>query len=99
MAETYTSGIWIVKQDEHDEFVAAWRDFVSWASAWAGSGTFRLVRDVDEPAKYLSFAPWETFEAQEAWKADPEFRERIGRVRQHTDEFTPSVLELVTQVG
>jgi heme-degrading monooxygenase HmoA len=99
MAETYTSGIWFVKQDEHDEFVAAWRDFVSWASAWAGSGTFRLVRDVDEPAKYLSFAPWETFEAQEAWKADPEFRERIGRVRQHTDEFTPSVLELVTQVG
>ena len=38
MAETYTSGIWIVKPDEHDELVAAWRDFVSWASPWAGSG-------------------------------------------------------------
>ena len=57
------------------------------------------VRDVDEPARYLSFAPWESFEAQAAWKADPEFGERIGRVRQHTDEFTPSVFELVTQVG
>jgi heme-degrading monooxygenase HmoA len=99
MAETYTSGIWIVKAGEHDEFVAAWRDFVSWASTWAGSGTFRLVRDVDEPARYLSFGPWESFEAQATWKADPEFRERIGRVRQHTDEFTPSVFELVTQVG
>ena len=98
MAETYTSGIWRVKQGEEDEFVAAWRDFVTWASTWDGSGTFRLVRDVDDASLYMSFAPWESFDAQATWKADPEFRERIGRVRQHTDEFTPSVFELVTVV-
>jgi hypothetical protein len=27
-----------------------------------GSGTFRLVRDLDDPSRYLSFAPWESFE-------------------------------------
>ncbi len=98
MAETYTSGIWTVRTGEEDEFVAAWRDFVSWARNWPGSATFRLVRDVDDPARYMSFGPCESFEAQEAWKADPEFRDRIGRVRSHTTDFTPSVFELVTQV-
>jgi heme-degrading monooxygenase HmoA len=98
MAETYTHGTWLVKEGEEDEFVDAWRDFVSWGSTWEGSGTFRLVRNVDEPSRYMSFAPWESFEAQKAWKENPEFRERIGRVRNHTSDFTPSVFELVTVV-
>jgi heme-degrading monooxygenase HmoA len=98
VSETYTSGIWVVKDGEEDEFVAAWRDFVSWGSTWPGSGTFRLVRDIDEPGRYTSFAPWESFDAQQAWKQSPEFPERIGRVRRHTTEFTPAVLELVTTV-
>ena len=46
----------------------------------------------------MSFGPWESFEAQQAWKDSPEFKERIGRVKQHTEEFTPSVLERVTAV-
>jgi heme-degrading monooxygenase HmoA len=99
MAETYTNGIWMVKKGEEDAFVAAWRDFVSWASTWPGSGTFRLVRDVDEPSRFMSFAPWGSFDAQAAWKQNPEFRERIGRVKSHTSDFTPSVFELVTTVN
>ena len=98
MTETYTHGTWQVKSGEDDEFVAAWRDFTTWASNWSGSGTFRLVRDIDERSRYMSFCPWESFEAQASWKSDPEFRERIGRVRAHCDDFTPSVFELVTVV-
>jgi heme-degrading monooxygenase HmoA len=98
MAETYTNGIWVVKEGEEDAFVAAWREFASWGRSWAGCGTLRLVRDVYEPNRFMSFGPWESFEAQKAWKDDPAFRERIMRVRQHTEDFTPSVLELVTAV-
>ena len=75
-----------------------WRDFVAWGSTFPGSGTFRLVRDADDSATFMSFAPWESFEAQAAWKESPEFPERIGRVRRHTDAFAPSVFELVTTV-
>jgi len=99
MAETYTSGVWIVTPGEEDAFVAAWTEFVGWAAAMPGSGTFRLVRDVDQPNTFLSFAPWETSEAQQTWKEMPEFRERIGRVRSHCEDFQPSVFELVTQVN
>jgi heme-degrading monooxygenase HmoA len=41
---------------------------------------------------------WESAEAQDAWKALPEFPERIGRVRAHCDDLHPSVFELVTTV-
>jgi heme-degrading monooxygenase HmoA len=98
MTETYTHGSWTVKAGEDDAFVQAWTEFVTWASNMPGSGTFRLVRNLDEPASYMSFAPWESFEAQQAWKDIPEFRERIGRVRAHCDGFKPAVFELVTRV-
>jgi heme-degrading monooxygenase HmoA len=98
MPETYTSGTWVVKEGEEDAFVAAWTEFVEWASEQPGSGTFRLVRDVENPSHYMSFAPWESFEAQRAWKDTDEFRTRMGRVQQHVAEFTPSVHELVAQV-
>ena len=98
MAETYTSGTWIVKSGEEDAFVEAWADFVTWAGEFDGSGTFRLVRDLDRPNMYMSFAPWESFEAQQAWKEQPEFRERIMRVRSHCEDFQPSTHELVKQV-
>jgi heme-degrading monooxygenase HmoA len=98
MAETYTSGLWTVKPGEEDAFVREWTEFVTWASGFDGSGAFRLVRDLDQPNTYLSFAPWESFEAQQAWKGEPEFRERIGRVRSHCEDFRPLVYELITEV-
>jgi len=98
MAEIFTSGHWLVKPGEEDAFVQAWTEFVEWGSGFSGSGTFRLVRDLAVPQRYFSLAPWESFEAQQAWKEDPEFRERIGRVRVHCDEFEPSTFELAAEV-
>ena len=98
MPETYTNGVWVAKEGEEEEFVAAWTEFVRWAGEHPGSGTFRLVRDVDDPSRFMSFAPWESFDAQRDWKQNAEWRERMGRVQQHVAGFTPSVWELVTHV-
>lgn len=98
MAETYTSGSWFVKPGEEDAFVREWTAFVTWASTLPGSGTFRLARDLERPGHYMSFGPWESFEAQTAWKEQPEFPERIMRVRNLCEDFQPSTLELVTEV-
>jgi heme-degrading monooxygenase HmoA len=99
VAETYTSGLWIVKEGQEERFVAAWTDFVTWAKEQPGSGTFRLVRDTEDPRRFLSFAPWESFEVQNAWKQTDEFSTRMRRVQEHVDNFEPSTYELVTQVG
>jgi heme-degrading monooxygenase HmoA len=99
MPETYTSGVWLVKPGEEEDFVAAWREFAAWGQTMPGCGTLRLVRDVENPSRFMSFGPWESFEAQRAWKEHDEFRERMMRVRRHVDDFTPVTYELVTQVG
>jgi heme-degrading monooxygenase HmoA len=98
MPETYTSGVWTVKAGQEDDFVEAWRAFVTWASEMPGSGTFRLVRDVERPERFMSFAPWESFEAQHDWKQQPDFSERIAAVRAHCEDFHPFTHELVTTV-
>lgn len=99
MAETYTMGFWTAKAGEEDAFVAAWTEFAGWIKDQPGVGTMRLVRDLSDTAKFVSFADWEGIEEIHRWKAMPEFRERIGRVRQHTDAFAPAEAELTVRVG
>jgi heme-degrading monooxygenase HmoA len=91
--------MWVVKSGEEDDFVAAWKEFVGWSAGMSGSGTFRLVRDREQPNRFLSFAPWESLEAQQAWTQQPEFGERLGRVRAHCDEFRPTTYDFVTEVS
>lgn len=99
MTETYTSGRWAVRTGEEDAFAEEWKAFVTWASGMPGSGTFRLVREVERPSEYVSLGAWENLEAQAAWREHPEFAERLGRVRSHCEEFQPATYELVTQVS
>jgi heme-degrading monooxygenase HmoA len=99
MAEIYSSGTWIVKAGEEDAFVEAWREFITWSGEQPGSGTFRLVRDLENPSHFLSFGSWDSVDAERAWMASSEFGERLGRVRAHCDDFSGSGYELVTTVG
>jgi heme-degrading monooxygenase HmoA len=98
LSVTYSSGAWTAKEGEGEAFVEAWTEFARWLSTMPGAGTARLTRDLSEPRRYLSFAPWDTVEAMHAWKSNPEFGHRIGVVREHVAEFTPSELELIAEV-
>ena len=67
-------------------------------SEMRGAGTARLTRDLSEPGRYMSFAPWESVEQMHAWKSDPAFKEHMGTVQAHVAEFHPTEVELVAQV-
>jgi heme-degrading monooxygenase HmoA len=97
MSEVYSSGSWKAKRGEENEFEQAWTEFARWLSTMPGAGTARLTRDMSEPGRYLSFAPWESAEQMQAWKSDPAFPQYMGPVQAHVDEFTPSEWELVAQ--
>ncbi|HEY3105308.1 MAG TPA: antibiotic biosynthesis monooxygenase family protein [Gaiellaceae bacterium] len=99
MAEIYTSGVWTVKAGEEDEFVEAWKDLVALGAEMPGSETFRLLRDLERPNRFLSFAPWESFDAQQAWREHPEFSKRIERARAHCDDFQTTTYELAAEVS
>lgn len=99
MATIYTTGTWKPKGGSEDSFVEAWREFAEWARTRPGVGTLRLTRDLKTPGRYVSFADWESPETVAAWKSTAEFAEGLARVRSHVEEFEPTELEVILEVG
>ena len=99
MTEIYTSALWTVKAGREDAFVEAWNDFVQWAKAQPGSGTFRLLRDVADESRFMSFAPWASFDNQLAWRETDEFAAHMDRMQQLVERFRPATYELLLEVG
>jgi heme-degrading monooxygenase HmoA len=99
VAETYTMAFWTTKAGAEDAFVEAWTEFAEWIKDQPGAGTMQLVRDLGDPSKFISFADWAGIEEIHRWKGTPEFREQIGRIKQHTDAFVPIEAELTVRVG
>jgi heme-degrading monooxygenase HmoA len=99
MPAAYASGSWRPKAGEEDAFVAAWTEFARWISTMDGVDTPHLLRDANDPGHYMSYSRWRDADAMNAWRNNPEFPERMGRVRAHVDEFTPSDYELVAEVA
>jgi heme-degrading monooxygenase HmoA len=99
MPETYTMGFWTAKAGEEDALIAAWTEFAEWIKGQPGVHALRLVRVLREPRKFISFADWDGVDEIHAWKSNPEFKERIGRVKQHTDDFVAAEAELAVRVS
>jgi heme-degrading monooxygenase HmoA len=98
MPRYYTSGDWRVK-DGHE---AAFR------VAFAASGVDdidppidglavrpRLLRDLTDPQRFLSFAIWDSREAIEKFRSRPDFKAMIDAMRPHLDDMHISTLEYV----
>jgi heme-degrading monooxygenase HmoA len=95
MPSVYTTGSWRPFPGQEDEFVDAWGAFASWASGMPGAGVARLARDLRDPGRFVSFVEWSDLEAVRGWKGSPEFKERMGQVQEHVDEFAPTEVEIV----
>lgn len=93
----YTVGIWITKPGREAEFVERWREMADWTLreiATAGSGT--LLRDRERGNRFVSFGPWADLRDIDAWRAHPGFAERVGRMRELLEEFSPMTLDEVS---
>ena len=91
MAESgqpYSMGDWTVK-DGHDEaFIAEWRSFAEWSMATAaGARSAKLLRDSGNRRHFISLGEWESPDAMSAWRGSEEFSERLGRCREHCEDF------------
>jgi heme-degrading monooxygenase HmoA len=100
MGQLYTHGRWVVKDGQQEAFQAAWREFAEWTNANISgtvAGEARLLQDLEEPTRFYSFGPWDSLEAIQAWRADPGFQKRVGRVRELLASFEAHTLRLVVQ--
>jgi quinol monooxygenase YgiN len=99
MDEVWTSGIWTAKPGRGDEFVAAWHEFAEWtADAHHPDRRAWLLRDRENPDVYVSIGPWPNLAAVDSWRADPLFRERVGRIRGLLESFEPRTLDPILEV-
>jgi heme-degrading monooxygenase HmoA len=100
VAIPYTQGVWQVKPGRAEEFVTAWTEFAEWTAQHApGAGRGTLLRDRDDPNRFVSIGPWESLDAIEAWRALDGWKERVGRIRELLIDFEPATLELVVERG
>ena len=100
IGQPYTSGTWMVKEGNEEEFIARWTQFTEWSLASAaGAEHFVLIRDTASPRHFLSFGAWENIDAVHAWKATPEFQARLDACRALCDEFSGTEHVLAAAVG
>jgi heme-degrading monooxygenase HmoA len=81
-ARYWTSGIWRVTGGEADEFVDRWMELLRWTKeANDGLLSAQLLRDLNDPHHFLSFASWRDVDSLNAWEHHPGFAERYGKCR------------------
>lgn len=89
MSTSYASGYWQVSSGSADEFVARWREFLSWTRAHhRGLESATLLRSEHDPDRFVSFATWTSAEERDAWKQSEDFMTRFSACRQLCDEFS-----------
>ncbi len=97
METPYTHTTWRVKEGQEEEFVRRWSEWVDWSHDAGLSAAGLLLRDVEQPRTFVSFGPWESISAVRSWRALPGYQERVVRMREVVDDFTPRTLEVVAR--
>jgi heme-degrading monooxygenase HmoA len=97
MTRYYSHSTWTVKAGSEDEFVAAWKDWVAWSAAHGLRSSARLLRDVDDPRRFLSFGPWEDLDTIRRWRSLPGFHERLARLQATVERFEPRTLQQIAE--
>jgi heme-degrading monooxygenase HmoA len=92
---TYSVTVWVVKPGHEADFVRAWSelaDFTARHMAERKEPT-KLLRDRDQPNRFITMAPWDSAATLRAWRAGPEFRERVAAMHSFLEEFSPMTLD------
>ena len=97
MDQTYTHTVWRVKPGYEEEFVRRWTAFAEFASGQGLAAPAKLLRDHDEPTRFVSFGPWRSLEAAASWRSSSGFDERLRALREVVETFEPSTLDQVAE--
>jgi quinol monooxygenase YgiN len=100
MSQPYAFAVWIVKPGREDDFIAGWRELTEWTAANApGAGASRLLQDEDQPLRFISIGRWGDRNAAAVSRSQLGFQERVGKLREMLETYTPANLELRAEVA
>lgn len=96
----YTSAVWNVKDGQEDAFVRRWQQSVDAAALELPGIVFRLLRDVENPGRFLSSAgPWRSVEQINAMRSSDGFQQSMAAMADVLDSYEISTLELAVEVS
>lgn len=96
----YTSGIWTVKPGKEDEFARRWQESADQLALEFPGITFRLLRDADNPRRFVSVGgAWRSAEQIAAARDLPSFQAAMADVENLIEGGEISTYELVAEVS
>lgn len=96
----YTSGVWVVKAGHEDEFARRWQESVDSLVLRYPGITFRLLRDVDDPRRFVSVGgAWRNAEQIEAALNEPSYSEAMADLEAILESGSVAVFELAAEVS
>ncbi|HSG12345.1 MAG TPA: antibiotic biosynthesis monooxygenase family protein [Gaiellaceae bacterium] len=96
----YTSGVWIAKKGHEDEFARLWQAAVDQLSLEFPGITFRLLRDVENPRRFVSIGgAWRNAEQIAAARALPSYQESMAALENVLESGDVGTFELTAEVS
>ena len=74
MDETFTCSIWAVKAGEEDSFLEAFHRFADAATRNFGARKGMILRDTEDPTRFIVIRRWESAESLLSWAESEEMR-------------------------
>jgi heme-degrading monooxygenase HmoA len=95
-----TAEIWVVREGREDEFARRWEESASNLSREFPDVTFRLLRDRDDPRRFVSLGEgWRNVEQVEEARSLPGFQDAMASLWRLLDDGDISTLDLVVEVS
>ncbi len=96
----YSLGIWTVRAGRERDFIREWENFAAWtANNQPGAVEAKLLQDLANPRKFISFGPFKSQEAINAWRETSEFKGFVDKVRVMCESFLPHTMKPVATAG
>jgi len=96
----YTSGVWIVKKGREGDFARRWQESADSLSLDYPDVTFRLLRDHENPQRFVSLADgWRGAEQIEAAQSTPAYQDAMTSLWRLLESGETSRLDLAAEVS
>ena len=96
----YASGTWVVKKGREEDFARAWQQAADDASLKFPGVTFRLLRDAENPRRFIAFSgPWRNEEQIASARSLPSFHALTAETEKLTESGELSTFELAAEVS
>ncbi|MDD1678163.1 MAG: antibiotic biosynthesis monooxygenase [Methanomicrobiales archaeon] len=90
----------MVKEGKENEFIQTWERFARWTQQYRRGVVYgRLLQDIKDSRRFVTWGPWEDLESLQAWRETVEFQQAFQRFNELCTEIHPLSLRSITLIG